>query len=149
MKLFRCGTLKLREKIMKTLNDKLESLQNELESKQNELSEAEGVLQDMKDDPSSYFEDEMKTDYDNMLDEIYEDQFDNFPFPLGMPSTWIEENQPTDYRVGFADHEFDPSHCSDYIDQESLIEQLENEISGIEDEIEELEQEIEEYEDEN
>ena len=116
-------------------------LENQLAVKQNELLEAEQLLARMDNDPVAHFEDEMKELYNQELNEIYAEQFEAFPFVLGDPCDWIEENQPTDYRVGFADFHFDPSHCDEYLDQEALIEQLENDIAGLEEEIEELENE--------
>ena len=103
------------------------------------LINAKDTLKSMDNDPSAHFEDEMKAAYNDMLNEVYADRFDSFPFVLGDPCDWIEENQPTDYSVGFADFDFDPSHCDEYIDLETTIEELENEIAGLEEEIEELE----------
>ena len=113
--------------------------QDQLAIARSKLEKAEHLLGCMQDDPSMYFEDEMKDLYNQELNEIYAEQFDSFPFALGDPCDWIEENQPTDYRMGFADFDFDPSHCDEYIDLETTIEELENEIAGLEEEIEELE----------
>lgn len=116
-------------------------LENQLSTLQGKLIEAEELLQSIQNDPAAHFEDEMKAAYNDMLNEVYFEQFEAFPFPLGEPCDWIEENQPTDYRVGFADFEFNPSHCDEYTELEAKIEQLENEIYDIEEEIEELENE--------
>lgn len=117
--------------------------QESLAINQDKLAQAQDLLQSMQDDPAAHFEDEVKSAYNDMLNEVYAEQFEAFPFPLGEPCDWIEENQPTDYRVGFADFEFDPSHCEEYTNLEAEIEELENEICGLEDEIEELEAEEE------
>lgn len=114
-------------------------LENQLSAKQDELLEAEELLQSMENDPAAHFEDEMKDLYNEQLNGIYSEQFDNFPFPLGEPCDWIEENQPTDYRVGFADFSYDPSNNQEYMDLEEQIETLQNEIEELEEEIEELE----------
>ena len=114
-------------------------LENQLATKQNELLEAEALLSSMDNDPAAHFEDEMKAAYDEELNEIYSEQFEAFPFSLGDPCEWIEENQPTDYRVGFADFSFDPSNTQEYMDLEEQIETLKNEIEELEEEIEELE----------
>ena len=114
-------------------------LENQLSTKQNELLEAEELLSSMDDDPAAHFEDEMKAAYDDELNERYSEQFEAFPFPLGNPCEWIEENQPTDYRVGFADFSYYPSNNQEYMDLEERIETLKNEIEDLEEEIEELE----------
>lgn len=119
----------------------LSTLRKELILTNDKLIKAKELLQSMQDDPSAHFEDEMKEAYNDMLNEIYADHFEAFPFSLGEPCDWIEENQPTDYRVGFSDFEFDPNHCDDYTELEAEIEELENGIYGIEEEIEELEAE--------
>lgn len=118
-------------------------LENQLTTLQNELLEAQDLLQSMQDDPAAHFEDEMKSQYNEMLNEIHSEQFEAFPFPLGEPCDWIEENQPTDYRVGFADFNYDPSNNQEYIDLEEEIENLANRIEDLEEEIEELEAEEE------
>lgn len=107
------------------------------------LEIAEHLLGCMQDDPAVYFKDEMKAAYNDMLNEVYAEQFEAFPFELGEPCDWIEANQPTEYRVGFADFEFDPSHCDEYRELEAEIEELENAACEIEEEIEELEAEEE------
>ena len=116
-------------------------LENQLSAKQDELLEAEQLLASMDNDPAAHFEDEMKELYNQELNEIYAEQFDSFPFALGDPCDWIEENQPTDYRVGFADFTYDPSNNQEYMDLESQIEDLINEIEALEEEIGELENE--------
>lgn len=113
--------------------------QESLAITQDQLLKAQELLVSMQDNPAAHFEDEMKTTYNDMLNGVYNEQFEAFPFYIGEPCNWIEENAPTDYRMGFADFEFDPSHCDKYIDLESKIEELGNEVSGIEEEIEELE----------
>ena len=107
------------------------------------LINAKELLKEMENDPAAHFEDEMKAAYNEMLNEEYAAQFEAFPFALGEPCDWIEENQPIDYRVGFSDFEFDPSYCDEYTNLEAEIEELENEIYGLEEEIEELEAEEE------
>lgn len=124
-------------------------LENLLQDKQAELEEAKKILESMEHDPSAHFEDEIKESYDQMLNEVYGDSFDNFPFALGIPSQWIEENAPVDYRVGFADYEFDYSNLSEYVEQEELVESLESEIEDLETEIEGLQEEVEELEENN
>lgn len=125
---------------MRNLSLELITLQNTLSDKQEKLKEAQDLLNSMESDPAAHFEDEMKESYNQMLDEIYSEAFDSFPFNLGSPSEWIEENQPTDYRVGFADYEFDYSNVSGYIEQQDLVEDLETEIEDLQAEIEELEE---------
>ena len=117
----------------------LSNLRKEFILNNDKLINAKELLKSMENDPALHFEDEMKTAYNNMLNEVYSAQFEEFPFTLGNPCEWIEENQPTDYRVGFADFEFDPSFCDEFTDLEAEIEELENDIAGIEEEIEELE----------
>lgn len=114
-------------------------VQDSLAIAKSKLEKAEHLLGCIQDDPAIHFEDEMKTAYNDMLNEIYSEQFENFPFPLGNPCDWIEENQPTDYRVGFADFNYDPSNNQEYMDLEEKIETLQNEIEELEEEIEELE----------
>jgi predicted ribosome quality control (RQC) complex YloA/Tae2 family protein len=114
-------------------------LENQLSAKQNELLEAEKLLKSMDNDPAAHFEDEMKAAYNEELNEIYSEQFEAFPFHLGDPCDWIEENYATDYRVGFTDFSYDPSDNEEYVDLEEQIETLKNEIEELEEEIEELE----------
>ena len=118
---------------------KLSTLRKELILTNDKLINLNKLLSSMENDPALHFEDEMTAAYDNHLNEIYADQFESFPFSLGDPCDWIEENQPTDYRVGFADFEFDYSTQDLYIDTEEQIEELEAEKQNIEEEIEELE----------
>lgn len=113
-------------------------LENQLATKQNELLEAQELLQSMENDPALHFEDEMKDLYNEQLNEAYSEQFDKFPFPLGKPCDWIEDNQPTDYRVGFADFTYDPSNNQEYTDLEEEIETLQNEIEDLEEELENI-----------
>lgn len=120
---------------LKEMQGKLEQLQDELENKQNKLEH-------MENDPAYYFEDEMIEAYDQMLNEIYSDQFENFLFNLGDPAEWIKENQPIDYRVGFADFSFDPSNCNEYVELSEEIDNLQCEINDLELEIEHLEEEL-------
>lgn len=129
---------------MCNLSVELIKLQNTLIDTKSELKEAKNLLDHMESDPHYYFEDEMKESYNQMLDEIYSEAFDNFPFNLGSPSEWIEENQPIDYRVGFSDYDFDYSNLSEYVEQQELIEPLQSEIEDLEYEIEELKSEIDE-----
>lgn len=117
----------------------LSTLRKELILNNDKLINAKALLKSMENDPSSHFEDEMKAAYNEQLNEVYSEQFDNFPFSLGEPCDWIEENQPTDYRVGFADFTYDPSNNQEYTDLEEQIETLQNEIEELEEEIEELE----------
>ena len=117
----------------------LSTLRKDLILNNNKLIKAKELLKSMENDPALHFEEEMTAAYNDMLNEEYSAQFEAFPFSIGDPCDWIEENQPTDYRVGFADFEFDPSFCDEFTDLESEIEELENEIAGIEEEIEELE----------
>lgn len=117
----------------------LSTLRKELILNNDKLINAKSLLKSMENDPARHFEDEMTAAYNEQLNEIYSEQFDAFPFTLGNPCDWIEENRPTDYRVGFADFDFNPTHCDEYIELESTIEELENEIADIEEEIEELE----------
>lgn len=131
---------------MRNLSSELINLENTLSDKQEKLKEAQDLLNSMESDPAEHFEDEMKESYNQMLDEVYSEAFDSFPFNLGSPSEWIEENQPTDYRVGFADYEFDYSNVSEYVEQQNLVEDLESEIEDLETEIEDLQAEIEELE---
>ena len=131
---------------MRNLSSELTTLENTLVDKQEKLKEAQELLDSMESDPAAYFEDEYKAAYDNMLDECYSETFDNFPFSLGSPSEWIEDNQPTDYRVGFADYDFNYSNVSEYVEQQNLVDELESEIEDLENEIEELQVEIEELE---
>ena len=115
--------------------------QNTLAILGSQLSNAQDLLSNMERDPAAYFEDEMKELYDQQLNEIYSEQFDNFPFSLGDPCDWIEENQPTDYRVGFADFECDYTSFAEYEEVQGQIEELENEITEIEEELALLEEE--------
>lgn len=131
---------------MRNLSSELTTLENTLVDKESELKEAQDLLDNMESDPAAHFEDEMKESYNQMLDEVYSEEFNNFPFSLGSPSEWIEENQPVDYRVGFADYEFNYSNVSEYVEQQELVEQLESEIEDLEIEIEELQAEIDEIE---
>lgn len=134
---------------MRNLSQELINLQNQLSAKQSELHDAQKDLDSMENDPSYHFEDEMKESYNQMLDEIYCESFENFPFYLGTPSEWIEENQPTDYRVGMADYNFDHTGISEYVEQKELVSDLESEVEDLENEIEDLEAEIEELEENN
>ena len=118
---------------------KLSTLRKELILTNDKLINLNDLLSSMENDPALHFEDEMRDRYNEQLNEVYSAQFEAFPFCLGDPCDWIEKNEPTDYRVGFADFEFDPSLCDEYTDLEAEIEELENEIAGIEEEIEELE----------
>ena len=86
---------------------KLSTLRKELILTNDKLINLNELLSSMENDPVLHFEDEMTAAYNDQLNEIYADQFESFPFSLGDPCDWIEENQPTDYRVGFADFEFD------------------------------------------
>jgi predicted ribosome quality control (RQC) complex YloA/Tae2 family protein len=117
----------------------LSTLRKELILNNDKLINAKKLLQSMENDPALHFEDEMRDLYNEQLNETYSEQFENFPFPLGKPCDWIEENQPTDYRVGFADFIYDPSNNQEYMDLEEQIETLQNEIEDLEEEIEELE----------
>lgn len=117
----------------------LSTLRKELILTNDKLINLNELLSSMENDPVLHFEDEMTAAYNDRLNEIYADQFESFPFSLGDPCDWIEENQPTDYRVGFADFEFDYSTQDLYIDTEEQIEELEVEKQNIEEEIEELE----------
>ena len=57
-------------------------LENQLSAKQDELLEAEELLSSMDNDPSAHFEDEMKSLYNQQLNEIYSEQFENFQTSL-------------------------------------------------------------------
>lgn len=131
---------------MRNLSAELIKLQNTLVDKESGLKEAQNLLDSMESDPAAHFEDEIKESYNQMLDECYSEAFDNFPFNLGSPSEWIEENQPVDYRVGFSDYDFDYSNLSEYIEQQELVDSLESEVGDLESEIEELQVEIDEIE---
>lgn len=134
---------------MRNLSQELVNLQNQLSDKQSDLEEAQKLLNAMENDPSHYFEDEMKESYNQMLDEIYYESFESFPFPLGSPSSWIEDNAPTEYRVGFANYDFDYTNVAEYTEQQDLVADLESEVEDLENEIEDLEAEIEELEENN
>ncbi|APC44289.1 hypothetical protein [Pseudoalteromonas phage PH357] len=131
---------------MRNLSAELIKLQNTLINTKSELKEAQNLLDHMESDPAAHFEDEMKESYNQMLDECYSEAFDSFPFNLGSPSEWIEENQPVDYRVGFSDYDFDYSNVSEYVEQQELVDQLESEVEDLEAEIEELQTGIDEIE---
>lgn len=73
--------------------------QNTLAILGSQLSNAQDLLSNMERDPAAYFEDEIKAAYNELLNETHGEEFEAFSFPLGDPCDWIEENQPTDYRV--------------------------------------------------
>lgn len=121
---------------MKTLLIKLQQLQDQ-------KSDLENKLDSMKNDPAQFFEDEIREQYHETLEEIYGEAVNQIPFLFGSVADLMEENDPTQYRCGFNDYvdSFDVTDQDEYQDVESEIEDIESEIEDLEEEIEELENE--------
>lgn len=110
----------------------------------NNLINAKAALKAMVYDPMSHFEDIITSDYDTMLNEQYEDQLDAIDFLCGEnASDLMLKHDPVMYRCGLNDFAsvFDITNLDEYIDLESEIEELENEVAGLTEEMEELEEE--------
>lgn len=106
------------------------------------LINAKAALKSMTNDPLSHFEDVITSDYEVMLNEHYEDHLDAIDFLCGeYASDLMQKHDPIMFRCGlndFADS-FDITNLDEYIDLESEIEELENEVAGLTEELEELE----------
>jgi predicted ribosome quality control (RQC) complex YloA/Tae2 family protein len=125
----------------------LSDLQNLLAEKQELLESKRSTLDNYKHDPLAHFEDEIKSDHDSQLRELYAHVLDQLPFYVcgrGAASfaDWVSDCDQSFYDQSlndFADS-YDVENFDEYKDLESEIEELESEISDLEDQIEEWEE---------
>ncbi|QDP64807.1 MAG: hypothetical protein GOVbin2917_122 [Prokaryotic dsDNA virus sp.] len=98
------------------------------------------------------FEPDIHDQYDEMLDEIYQDEVDQVSFvSLPCPSELLKENDPVAYRCGYNDFvdSFDFESLEEYNDLVEQKEEIENNIESLGNELEEIQEEIEQLEEEN
>ena len=113
---------------------------------ENQIVDLETTLEQLKkeltDFPDNY---DLYEEYDQMLDELYEEQCNNLPVCIS-GSNLIYEFGPTAYRCGYNDFidSYDFSSLPEYIDLENEIESIESNIEFIQEEIDELQEELEE-----
>lgn len=122
------------------LESKIIEIENVIGNTANLLTEKEQELSRMENDPLAYFEDEITTDYDSMLNETYEEVFEALPFNIGDPSEAMKEHDNCHYRCGLNDF-------ADGYDVRGfmLYAELSEEIEDLKSYIEELESELEEW----
>lgn len=119
----------------------LSTLRKELILNNDKLINAKALLKSMENDPLAHFADIITTDYNICINEQYEDALDQLDFISDDAATLMENQDYDMYREGLNNHadSFNITNLDDYIDLESEIEELENEISGLTEELEELE----------
>ena len=126
----------------------LSDLQKLLAEKHELLESKQSTLDNYTRDPLVHFEDEIKSDHDNLLFDAYASVLDQFPFYVCSANSvsgfadWIADCDQIFYSQSlndFADS-YDVSIFDEYKDLEDEIQELECEISDLEYQIEEWEE---------
>lgn len=98
------------------------------------LTKAKEKLEDMEQDPASYWEDEAHAEYDQMLDEC-----NTCPQCGRGGANFLKNDDPIAYRCGFSDYmdgerakEF-AEQQDDYKELKDAIEEAESKLSDLED----------------
>ena len=123
----------------------IEAKRAEIAEKTESLDTAEKSLLAMENDPAAYFDDELTESFDEFLDELYQDAFDNLPIVVGrgVAPQIIKEEDNIFYRTAYNDwlddsDNYDLSDFDEYSEQVDLVDSLQSEISDLESELDEL-----------
>lgn len=134
--------------MLESMKAELSTLKQELTTMQENKQALEDKLSAMVNDPLAYFESEIKSAWEDCLNELYGEQVDALPFYCGSAAELCQDKDPTFYQCGlndFADS-YDVTNEDEYKEVSEQIEEMEDSISDLESEIEDLELEIEELE---
>lgn len=133
---------------IESLNLEIKTMQDRKDSLNTKISELSNTLSDMENDPSKYFESEIESSYNDMLNEQYSEWAESAPFNFNDVATLYKEYAPTDYRVGFAGHSstYEVSNEKEYKELEEERDNLECDVCDIEEKIDELESEKDDLE---
>lgn len=116
---------------------------------ENQIGDLETKLEQLQKELTYILHYDLHEEYDQMLDELYEEQCTNLPVCIS-GSELIKEFDPIAYRCGYSDFidGYDFSALPEYIDLENEIESIESDIESLQEEIDELQEELEELEEE-
>ena len=104
----------------------------------NVIEKAEAILEEMRNDPAKFWDDECHEAYDAMLDECATCE------TCGGAEA-LKERDPVAYRCGFADY-FDGDVASEFAERQVEYEELWNLVSEAKDVLSDLKYEVESYE---